>query len=687
MKNFYNARLRVLLLLCLVLSFGIITSCEDDDDAQPNNGQVQLLSFGPTGVQHGEEIRFVGHNLNKVEVIEFSGSTVAKADFLEQTPELIRLIVPEETMEGRVTLKLSEGDDVVSKTVLSFTVPITITSVTPEARPGANITVTGTKLNWVEGVVFGRDTVDEFVSQSASQLVLQVPMNAKTGTLLLVGGGEDPSYVETEEEFIVTLPHVTSIAPASVQHSGSLTLTGTDLDLVQAVRFQGGAEVSEFTSQSATELVLTVPNTADAGTLMLIARGSLVEVETEAAVVLTLPAITSMNAVRHGENLTITGTNLNMVKEIRFAGGAKTATFVSKAANSLVVTVPDDANEGDLTFITTHDYEVPTGVALDLILPAITNATADPVGPGANITINGTNLGLVKAVVFGGDASASTFVSRSANQLVVKVPDKATSGALTLITVRDYKIVTETEITVILPAVTALTPAPAAYGAYLTITGTNLDMVASVKFTGGATVTNFLAQTATQIILTVPAEAKSGVITLVTDRGLELKTKLEAVVGDGSPDIDYYIYDNALRTNPETGAAEWQQWGGWGLATQDLGNTEQPNRGNKAIKLVFNEGYGALQLHPIDPKAMNGYKTLVLYVRGGASDSRGTIQVKNSGGTTLAEVPFDIPAGKYKLIEIPISSLGDISGGVSEFLIKNSGTSSTYYVDDLGLRL
>ncbi|GAB3831048.1 hypothetical protein GCM10028895_47940 [Pontibacter rugosus] len=68
MKNFYNHRL--LLLFCLILSLGFITSCEDDDEETgPNSGQVELLSFGPTGVQHGEELRFVGHNLNQVEAI------------------------------------------------------------------------------------------------------------------------------------------------------------------------------------------------------------------------------------------------------------------------------------------------------------------------------------------------------------------------------------------------------------------------------------------------------------------------------------------------------------------------------------------------------------------------------------------------------------------------------------------
>jgi len=271
MKKFYNTRL--LLLLCLVLSVGVITSCDDDDDnGMTNTGEVQLLSFGPTGVQHGEEIRFIGRNLNKVEMVEFTGASVAKASFLEHTSDLIRLTVPEEAMAGLVTLKLSSGEDVVSKSVLNFTVPITVASVTAQAKPGTNITIAGTRLNWVEGVVFETDTVMEFVSQSASELVLQVPLTAKTGPIVIIGGGVDPTIIETEEDLIVTLPMVTALAPGTVNKGGNLIITGTDLDLVKGVMFTGSEDaVTSFESQSATEIVVNVPANAATGSITLIA--------------------------------------------------------------------------------------------------------------------------------------------------------------------------------------------------------------------------------------------------------------------------------------------------------------------------------------------------------------------------------------------------------------------------------
>ncbi len=101
--------------------------------------------------------------------------------------------MPDAAIAGKVVLKTAVGD-ITSKTVLSFAVPVTIVSVTKEARPGANVTIAGSKLNWVEKVVFGdsKDTVITFVSQSLTELVVQVPTNAKTGKLVLLTGGTEP---------------------------------------------------------------------------------------------------------------------------------------------------------------------------------------------------------------------------------------------------------------------------------------------------------------------------------------------------------------------------------------------------------------------------------------------------------------------------------------------------------------
>ncbi|WP_210487585.1 IPT/TIG domain-containing protein [Rufibacter aurantiacus] len=517
MKNFYN--IKVLLLVCLFATFGFLQSCNDDEE-DVNSGQVELLSFGPTGAKHGEKLKFIGHNLNKVESIEFVGASVAKTQFTSQSSDLIELVIPNTAEEGRVTLKVSGGEDVVSKTVLSFEVPVTIASVTAKAKPGTNITVTGNYLNWVDSVQFGTlqdSIVTTFVSKSMTELVLRVPMSAKTGSLTFFTGGTEPMAIETEQSLDVTLPTATAFSPASLKHGENLTITGTDLDLVKEIVFTG-------------------------------------------------------------------------------VGTAKATSFVSQSATQIVVTVPDNASAGTLKLVAKSGVEMPTTQSITITLPAITSMSPNPVDPGANLTITGTNLDLVKSVNFTGGASVSNFVSKSPTQIVLKMPTQdILNGVVTFITTRNYSVAT----------------------------------------------------------------------------GQTLRINI-----DRPP---YFIYNDALNS-------EWQLWGGWGKSSEDVANAEQVSRGAKAIKVSFNDAYGAFQLHPNNANVFDGYTTIVLYVRG-TVNSRGAIQIKNMSDVTGTDAPFDIVAGQYRRIEVPISALGNITGGIKEFYIKNYGTNpNTFYIDDIELR-
>jgi hypothetical protein len=333
---------RLLLLICFILSIGLLSSCEKDDETST---QVELLSFGPTGAKHGDTLRFIGNNLNKVTEIQFTGknAVVAQKDFKLQTNEEIKVIVPTTAEQGVVTLKTPEGN-LVSKSKLNLGVEAVVTSVTAEARPGTNITITGDYLNWVKRVTFARDkVVSSFVSQSQNELVLTVPEDAQTGSLMIFYGGTDSMEVETDQILNVTLPAITGIAPTPVRHESNVTITGTNLDLVKEVIFSGvSTPVTAFESKTATQLVVKVPRSTTKGKITLkVASGVTVQSSTDLDVV--LPVITNMtpNPVDPGANLTITGTNLDLVKGISFVGVTnEVTTFVSKSATQIVVTVP-----------------------------------------------------------------------------------------------------------------------------------------------------------------------------------------------------------------------------------------------------------------------------------------------------------------------------------------------------------
>jgi hypothetical protein len=345
---------RLLGLTLFVLTVGIVTSCDKDDD-EVSSDKIQLLSFGPTGAKHGDTLRFIGLNLNKVTAIQFTGTnaTVNQADFKQQTSELIRLIVPQTAEQGFVTLKTPEGD-IVTKTKFNLDVLTTVTSITPQARPGTNVTINGTFLNWVDRVTFNLDkTVDVFVSKTQTQLVVKVPDDAQTGPLVLHYAGTDSNYVQTTDTLKVTLPVGTGMTPNPIKHQTNLTITGTDLDLTKQVLFTGvTAPVTTFVSQSATQLVVRVPASTTKGKVTLVAASGVQTISTTDLDVV-LPAITGMtpNPVAPASNVTVTGTNLDVVSSISFVGVAAAVTsFVSQSATEIIVTVPTGALTGKVTF-------------------------------------------------------------------------------------------------------------------------------------------------------------------------------------------------------------------------------------------------------------------------------------------------------------------------------------------------
>lgn len=364
-KHINNSPFYFLIIMFIIV--GAAVSCSNDD-AKSSNDVVELLSFGPSGQKHGQKISFIGHNLDRITSIMLPSVEVSSDDFASQTSEKIELIIPAEATEGKVTL-MYDGGELTSKTVLSFDVPFMITSITPHAKPGENITITGDYLNWVTSIVFADGIeVKEFVSVSLKQLVVQVPLDAKTGQLMIIGGGTEPYTFQSESDIIIDLPKVTSIEPATIKHSDLLTIIGENLDLVKTIKFPNSAESAALESQTATKIVVKVPNTATDGKLRLTSYSGVV-VETSQPVKIILPVITNAapKPVAIDADWTLTGTDLDLVKEVIIPGAAFPITsFVSQSATKIVLKVPTGSFNGVIKLKTINDFLVETNTEIQI---------------------------------------------------------------------------------------------------------------------------------------------------------------------------------------------------------------------------------------------------------------------------------------------------------------------------------
>lgn len=688
LKKYTHTYKRAIMLLCILISGIVITACNNDDDGIGNI--TQLNSFGPSPALRGGDLRFIGVNLDKVTTIILPGN-VEVTSFKEKTSSLIVIEVPEETVEGKVILKTSNGD-IETKTILGISEPITIESIEPiVVRPGDVITIKGTYLNLIDKVAFSDNkVVADFESQSKSEIKVKVPHDAQTGNLILItpveDEGEIPIEVESEEELEVILPKATALSPKKIRPNEDLIINGTNLDLAIALVFPGGTRIDkeDFTLTEDGEILVKVPQNSQDGAVSLIAP-STVETPSSEELEMIVPTLTSLtpNPVKRGEEITVKGANLDLVTSVKFNTievndedelvQTEGEIMDGGSATEIKVKVPSNATDGIVAFNTAASKVIESADVLTLFEPVITSIAPLTVKTKEDITILGDYLDLVSKVIFEGNIEGN-IVSSSASELIVTVSPKSLPGKITLVANNGKKTLSDQALDIQfrdVPTITSI-PTTTSPGQMIMIEGTNLDLTVDVVFPNNIKATTFGLKTSTHLEVMVPANAEvgEGKVKLITTLGEFVESEMITIQGQ----ISYYIYNDALNSS------DWDLWGGWGLDDQDLDNSEQPMRGSKAVKLVFNDSWGAFQLHPKEKDFLTAYEAVSVSIYGTIPDSKMAIVI---GGV---EKELVLKAGEYTTFEVMLSEFGDLSD-VSEFLIKNYGTNpNTVYVDDIGLR-
>lgn len=188
-------------MMCLMLfSCLTFTACDngDDEDTNQYKGGINLNVFGPSPVARGGVLRFLGSGMDKVTAVAIPGcDDITDIEVVSDTE--IRVTVPQTAQPGLVVLKTPKGD-ITTKTELTFTEPIDLASVSPlEVNPGEVITITGEYLNLIKEIIFADNViVTEFESQERKEIKVKVPVEAKTGQIIISDGAEIPNWIYRE---------------------------------------------------------------------------------------------------------------------------------------------------------------------------------------------------------------------------------------------------------------------------------------------------------------------------------------------------------------------------------------------------------------------------------------------------------------------------------------------------------
>lgn len=388
-----------------------------------------------TSVKAGDEITIEGDYMNLIREVIFSDDvsvSLNREDGGEYSREKLTVIVPLGARTGKIAVSngaeipivvYSEDDLSVATASVSSLTPTTI-------KAGTELLIKGSNLQLTEKVAINPKLEIE-VPQAEdpyadlTEIKITIPDNAQDGEVKLIG------YSGLEivaGNIILKLPVIASIAPTPVKGGETLTVKGTDLDLVTDITFPNVEEAVKYKTKTETEITVVVPIAAGDGNIAFnTASGKNAEKEFK-TVKSTITEISPVNLTA-GEKITIKGTNLDLVRSVTF-GGDVTAEITPENSTLFVVTVPTTATSGKVTLNLVSGASVLSEVSLNVTPPTNPVITSMPTGakPDEEITLKGSNLNTVESIYFG-TVKVTAYGERTSTSITLTVPASVGSGS------------------------------------------------------------------------------------------------------------------------------------------------------------------------------------------------------------------------------------------------------------------
>ncbi|TRX56166.1 hypothetical protein FNH22_16115 [Fulvivirga sp. M361] len=237
-------------------------------------------------------------------------------------------------------------------------------------------------------------------------------------------------------------PSINSFTPAEGPIGTSVTISGANFSgssNENIVRFNG--TVATVTAASRNELTATVPPMATTGVITIETEGQTATSSSDFIVTSEAkkPAITSFTPTSGaiGTEVTINGTNFSdnvNGNTVRFNENIATVTAVS--TDQLTVKVPPTATTGTITIETGGQIVTSSSeftVTSEVKALTITDFTPSTGAVGTMVTINGTNFSATTTEnIVKVNNIPATVVIASTTQLIILVPQKATTGQITV---------------------------------------------------------------------------------------------------------------------------------------------------------------------------------------------------------------------------------------------------------------
>ena len=539
-------------LLVLAIAGLSLTACSEDDlDTNQYKGGVSLNAYGPNPVMRGGQLRFVGSNLDKIASIQIPGApAITNFDVVKSgVPSEIRITVPKDgPTVGVVTLTTKDNQTITTKTELTYTEPIEFEDFSPaSAMPGDVVTIKGDYLNLIQSLAFADGVIiseADFKSRDRYAITVAVPEEAQTGKIVLytadltVASDEELDYqiITSDDAIEIGTPTVSSLkgrntaeplGNITAKAGETISLAGTYFNLVADVQVAGVSLKELKIANDGTGVIGTLPAEAPSGDIVIVCKSG---IEVPAGTLTTVKpsnCVASPNPVRALTGLIINGADMDVVTAVALPvneGDPVDGGEIEVSADLVLVkSVPDAAVDGNLSLIMANGETV--AVAFTLVKPTVTGYDKPSVSAGGTLTIQGTDLYLVKTVQFGDGSDVVNIEGTdfTAKAITVNVPMNAATGAPTLTLANGTTVANVPEVSIEEAVFCYFTEMPAEdaelkAGDSFALPVANGDKLTGVEINGEAC--QYVLASGNQLIIGIPGNAKKGAkVRLVSSNG------------------------------------------------------------------------------------------------------------------------------------------------------------------------
>ena len=231
-----------------------------------------------------------------------------------------------------------------------------------------------------------------------------------------------------------SLPNIITVNPTSAMPGTPVTIKGTNLSAVTAIRF--GTTEAVFENPTDTSITAIVPDSLPPGDLYVqVYVGDGEAYAAQNFTILEVPKIPTIASVDPetafpGDDITIKGINFSAVSSVTF--GSTAAVYIINDSTKLTVTIPADLS-GANQIIT---VSAPTGSdTISYVVnyaPVVTSIDPEQASEGQLITVKGNRFTDASSVMLGTQSVDFTIVDE--NTITFTVPSGASSGKVTVTT-------------------------------------------------------------------------------------------------------------------------------------------------------------------------------------------------------------------------------------------------------------